>query len=125
MGSKRCEECPASQEYWKWRLRWTGDEQCIMDECRQPDQPTCAYCPIHMGLRSDYKDNVCKGIRPMAVRSVEDDLVFASQKSAADYYSTSSGAIAKVVNKPNLTVRGQHFERWNCFKCAELHKPKG
>ena len=122
---KRCEDCPANREYWKWKLSWTGDEQCIMEKCRQPDQVTCAFCPVYICTRSEYREKVASIKKPQQIRAVEDDLVFASLKSAAEYYTTSQAAVSKVLDKPNLTLRGQHFVRWNCFKCAELHKVEG
>lgn len=125
MVSKRCETCPANAEYWKWRLSWTGDTKCIMEECRQLDQVTCAFCPIHMKLRNEYKESTMCGKRPKPVRCIEDDIVFSSQTEAAKYYKTYQAAISKVVDDPRYSVRGKHFERWNCFKCAELHKVEG
>ena len=122
MELKRCESCPASQEYWKWRLSWTGDTKCIMEECRQSNQKTCAYCPIHMQLRSEYREKVNYGKRPKMVRCVEDDLVFVSQMQAAKYYGIAQGNLAMVVDKPNRSIKGMHFVTWSCFKCAELHK---
>lgn len=122
---KRCKNCPANAEYWKWRFNFTGDTDCIMEECRQPSQSTCAYCPIHMRLRTEYKQTLACGKRPTVVRCVEDDLVFSSQTDAANYYNTYQAAISKVLDDPRYTIRGKHFERWNCFKCAELHKVDG
>ena len=125
MELKRCESCPASQEYWKWRLSWTGDTNCIMEECRQRDQKTCAYCPIHMQVRSEYREKANFGKRPKMIRCVEDDLVFASQQDAAKYYEVAQANIAQVLDKENRSLKGVHFVTWSCFKCAELHKVDG
>lgn len=120
---KRCASCPANEELWKWRLTWTGDSNCIMEECRQPEQTSCAYCPIHMQLRTDYREKgVSFGKKPRFIRCVEDDLVFASQSQAAEYYGVAQASIAQVVDRETRSLKGAHFVSWSCFKCAELHK---
>ena len=104
-------------------MSWTGDSNCVMEECRQPDQRSCAFCPIHMAIRTDYREKGVKcGKKPRFVRAVEDDLVFASQSQAAEYYGVAQANIAQVVNLENRSLKGVHFVTWSCLKCAELHE---
>ena len=123
---KRCASCPANEELWSWRLTWTGDSNCILEECRQKEQDSCAYCPVHMNLRTEYREKgVSFGKKPRFIRSVEDDLVFASQSQAAKYYGVAQASIAQVLDRENRSLKGAHFVTWSCFKCAELHKVEG
>jgi hypothetical protein len=76
-----------------------------------------------MQLRTDYREKgITCGKKPRFVRAVEDDLVFASQSQAAEYYGVAQASIAQVVNKETRSLKGVHFVSWSCFKCAELHK---
>ena len=125
MELKRCESCPANRAYWSWRMSWTGDDRCVMAECRQPEQTSCAYCPIHMQVRNEYREKVNYGKRPKMVRCVEDDLVFASQQDAAKHYEVAQANLSQVVDREGRRLKGKRFVTWSCLKCAELHKGEG
>lgn len=119
MALKRCISCPANREYWRWKLSFTKGTGCIMDECRQVEQRTCAYCPIHINVRNEYREKVAYGKRPKMVKCVEDDLVFASQMEAAKHYGVAQANIAQVLDKETRCLRGKHYVTWSCYKCVE------
>lgn len=119
MEPKRCDACPANKAMWAWRMSLSGDEACPMEDCRQPEQETCAYCPIHMSLRAEYREKVKRcGKSPKMVKCVEDGLVFVSQSQAAQWYGVSQAGVARVVDKPTRSICGMHFVSWSCLKCV-------
>ena len=122
MALKRCISCPANKEYWSTKLIWSKGDRCIMAECRQKEQNTCAFCPIHMGVRSEYREKVAYGKRPKMIKCVEDDLVFASQKQAAEYYGVAQANLSQVLDKETRSLKGKRFVSWSCFKCGEAQK---
>ena len=95
----------------------------------------CIYWKLHMchhlletGKRRIDKDGVCLSMttarqamkkevieKPKTrmhrrkVKAVEDNIIFGSMVEAEKYYNLARGMVCQVTDKPNKTVRGQHF----------------
>ena len=116
---KKCSECPANIEMWRWKLSFTGGSECPTETCKLPKEQTCSMCMIHMSMRAEFKLSQKRcGKPPKLVKCVEADKVYASISQASKVVGCRHSAISNVLDKPNRAVFGQHWITWDCKRCA-------